>query len=208
MLSDKDQTITPSGNGRYYTRPDAESPAAADLRRKKRNKCILFFALFAIFQTGVILIFSLIVMKVRTPKLRLRSAALSNLAAGTPANPLLRSSITAEISLRNPNFGQYKFHNTTVEFFYSGATAGRAAVRGSSVGWRSTRRVGFNVDLDLPASDELARDLSTGIVTLDFQAKMKGRVDLIFVMRKKRSTAMNCSVDVVIATRAIGNIIC
>ncbi|GFP86767.1 hypothetical protein PHJA_000820500 [Phtheirospermum japonicum] len=47
-----------------YARSAAASPAVGELRKKRRNKLIIYTHLFAIFQTGIILIFSFIIMKV------------------------------------------------------------------------------------------------------------------------------------------------
>ncbi|GFP81034.1 hypothetical protein PHJA_000246700 [Phtheirospermum japonicum] len=182
--------------------------AAGELRRKKRNRLIMYIVLFAIFQTGIILVFSFTVMKVRTPKFRVRAAALTNVSAGTPASPSFSATMSAELGVRNNNFGRYKYRNTTVEFLYGGASAGRAIVRSSRANWRSTRKLEVVVDLSLTASPELASDLSAGVLRLSSSAKMRGRVELILVMRKSVSTAMNCSMEFVLATHQIRNIVC
>ncbi|KAL3653579.1 hypothetical protein CASFOL_003260 [Castilleja foliolosa] len=169
-----------------HPRNDAESRAATatgELRRKKFKKLILYIVLFAIFHTGIILIFSFTVMKVRTPNFRLRSAALTNVIVGTTANPSFSATMRAELAVRNNNFGRYKYRNTTVEFFYGGLTAGRANVRSSGANWRSTRRFEVEVDLNLAASSQLASDLRDGVLALSSRAQMKGRVELVWVDR-------------------------
>ena len=40
--------------------------------RKKRMKCSAYVAAFAVFQTAVMLVFALVVVKVRMPKFRVR----------------------------------------------------------------------------------------------------------------------------------------
>ncbi|KAL6508385.1 hypothetical protein OROHE_021927 [Orobanche hederae] len=127
--------------------PGAAAHDAGELRRKKRNKRILYIVLFAIFQIGIILIFSLTVMKVRTPKFRFRSAEVTSLTVGTPGNPSFSATMRAELAVRNANFGRYKYGNTTVEFFCRGASVGRATVRGSRAGMRSTKKFQIAADL-------------------------------------------------------------
>ncbi|GFP81032.1 hypothetical protein PHJA_000246500 [Phtheirospermum japonicum] len=168
----------------------------------------MYIVLFAIFQTGIILIFSFTVMKVRTPKFRVRAAVLTNVSAGTPASPSFSATMSAELGVRNNNFGGYKYQNTTVEFLYGGAVAGKAIVRSSRANWRSTKKLGVKVDLNMTASSQLASDLSNGVLAVSSRAKMMGRVDLVFVMKKKRSATMNCSMEIVIATQQIRNIAC
>ncbi|KAK6132148.1 hypothetical protein DH2020_034104 [Rehmannia glutinosa] len=212
-MAEKEQQPThPMAPTNGYTRSDAESSAAhggaREQRKKKRNKCLLYIVLFAIFQAAVILIFVLTIMRVRTPKFRVRSAALTNFSVGTPETPSLTAAMNAELAVRNANFGRYKYRNTTVEFLYRGTPVGQVTVRGSRANWRSTRKFEVRADLNLGVNSELGNDLRAGIVPITSQARMRGRVDLIFVMRRNRSTDMNCSMEIVVATQQIRNIIC
>ena len=52
-------------------------------RRKKRMKCFAYVAAFAVFQTDVMLVFAVVVMKVRTPKFRVRSATFDDFQVST-----------------------------------------------------------------------------------------------------------------------------
>ncbi|KAI3458078.1 hypothetical protein Pfo_014741 [Paulownia fortunei] len=205
MAEKEQQSPYPMAPTNGYARSDTEAAAAHDareLRKKKRNKCLLYIVLFAIFQTGVILIFALTVMKIRTPKFRVRSATFTNFNVGTPASPSLRTNMNAELTVRNANFGRYKYRDTTVVFLYRGTQVGQVFVPNSRANWRSTK------DFDVQANSQLASDLSAGVVPLTSQANMRGRVELMFVMRRNRSTNMNCSMEIVTATQQLRNIVC
>ncbi|KAL6508388.1 hypothetical protein OROHE_021930 [Orobanche hederae] len=181
---------------------------AGDLRKKKRNKCILRVSLFAAFQIAVILIFSLTVMKVKTPKFRVRSAELSGLAVGTRSAPSFSATMNATLTVRNTNFGPYKYEEAAVEFSCRGAPAGKSTVRRSRASFRSTEEIEIVADLKLGGDAPIASDLSAGILRLTAGAKLIGRVELFAVMKKKKSTEMDCSMDIGVATKQITNIAC
>ncbi|KAL7107018.1 hypothetical protein ACP275_06G027400 [Erythranthe tilingii] len=212
-MGEKEQQLSyPMAPANGHGRSDAEAGGATrELRKKNRTKCFLFIALFVIFQIGVITIFSVTVMKIRTPKFRIRSAHLTNFNAGTPASPSFAGTVNAEFTVKNANFGRYKYRNTTVDFFYRGTPVGQIFVRDSRAGWRSTKKFNVVVDLSLAnaqANPQLASDLNAGVVQITSQARMRGRVELIFVMKKNKSTDMNCTMEIVTASQQLRNIIC
>ncbi|KAL0321493.1 UNVERIFIED_CONTAM: hypothetical protein Scaly_2445700 [Sesamum calycinum] len=179
--------MAPSANG--YTRTDAEAGAAShdarEQRKKKRTKCLLYIVLFAIFQAGVIAIFA--------------------------ASPAFSASMNAELGVKNANFGRYKYRNTTVVFFYRDTPVGQAILQNSRVNWRATKKIDVAVDLSLgnaAANSQLGSDLSAGIVPITSQARMTGRVELVFVMKKNKATEMNCNMEIVTATQQLRNIVC
>ncbi|KAL1552807.1 hypothetical protein AAHA92_13563 [Salvia divinorum] len=190
----------------YPRSVDAEAGAAthdgAELRKKKRAKCLVYVFAFAIFQFAVIAVFALTVMKVKTPKFRIQEATLSDFTAGAAS---LRATLGAELAVKNANFGPYKYRSTTVEFFYRGAKIGEVLVPASKANWRTTKEISAAaVELDLSGDPQL----SGGVARITSSAKMEGKVEMMFVMKKDRSTEMNCSMDIVTASRSVENIEC
>ena len=148
-------------------------------------------------------------MKVKTPKFRVRGASFTNFNAGTPANPSLQASMVPQFSVKNTNFGRYKFQTTTVDFFYKGAQIGAVTVANNKAGWLSTKRISAEaVNLNIAASPELNADLSAGVVPITSRAQMRGKVELMFIMKKNKGTNMDCSMEIVTATQTLRNIVC
>ncbi|KAL3504234.1 hypothetical protein ACH5RR_034075 [Cinchona calisaya] len=144
-----------------------------ELRRKKRIKYLAYFAAFVVFQTGIIVLFSLTVMKIKTPKFRVRSATFETFDAGTAMNPSFNFRMNAEVGVKNTNFGNYKFQNSTIYFFYEGALIGQAIVPQTKVGWQSTKKMNVVVDLsssNLPINSQLGNDFNSGVLKLNAQA--------------------------------------
>ncbi|XP_052180830.1 late embryogenesis abundant protein At1g64065-like [Diospyros lotus] len=203
------------GNG--YHRRDEEvnprpPPSTDEIRRKKRLRWLLYIVAFVIFQAGVIALFTMTVMKFRTPKFRLRSATFDAVDFQTSGNPSFNVSMNALLAVKNTNFGGYKFDETTVHFFYKNTEVGSAMVPKSKAKFRSTKKLKVEAELTVPASlarnSELAKDLNSGILPLRSQAKMEGKITLMFVFKKKRSTNLDCSMEINSKTKQLQNLIC
>ncbi|CAK9163501.1 unnamed protein product [Ilex paraguariensis] len=212
-MAEKEQGPTyplAAANGHARVDEGAASAASKELRRKKRMKCLIYIVAFAVFQTGIILLFALTVMKIRNPKFRFRSATFENFTA-VPATPSFNLRMSAELGVKNTNFGHFKYQNSTVYFFYKDSQVGEAIVPKARARARSTRKFNVMVDLssaNIPSNSRLGSDLSSGFLTLTSQSRLKGKIELMKVMKRKKGTDMNCSMEVVIATQQLQNVMC
>lgn len=214
MAGKENQSPSPlipgAANGSYVRGGDDEAGRgdSGELRRQKRKKYLLYFLAFVIFQTGVIVIFTLTIMKLRTPRFRIRSADVLNVVTQPNSFDI---SMNVQLGVKNANFGRYKYQSTTVFFFYGGSPVGEVVIPKSSVGWRSTKKFTVPVNLastNLTSNSQLAADLSAKVLRLTSQAELRGKVALTFIFNKKKSTKMNCTMDVFLATRQLANIEC
>ncbi|KAB1215403.1 hypothetical protein CJ030_MR4G025307 [Morella rubra] len=201
------QQVYPLAPAKAHPRSDEESNSLSsdELRRKKRIKLAIYIVAFAVFQVIVITAFALTVMKVKTPKVRLGTVALSNV--NTDANSF-DISFTTQVTIKNTNFGPYKYDATNVTFTYQGITVGQASIPKSKAGMRSTKKVSVTVNVNsnsLPTNPNLG---SAGVLTLSSQAKLSGKVELIFVMKKKKSAEMNCTMTINVSTKAVQDVNC
>ena len=183
-----------------------------ELRRKKRIKLAIYIAAFAVFQTIVILVFALTVMRVKTPKVRLgTNITFQNFNTGTQASPSFDLSFATQVGIKNTNFGPYKYDSTIATFMYQGVTIGQVTVPKGKAGLRSTKKVTVTVNVNsnaLSSTTGLGSELGAGVLTLNGQAKLSGKVELMFVMKKKKSAEMNCSMTIDLSSKAIQSMIC
>ncbi|XP_059669746.1 late embryogenesis abundant protein At1g64065-like [Cornus florida] len=213
-MAEKDQRQTyPLAPTNGYVRSDEEaagSELSKELRRKKRMKCLAYAVAFAVFQTGVILLFSLTVMKIKNPKFRVRSATFETFEVVT-SNPSFNLRMNAELGVKNTNFGHYKFDDSTITFSYKGVQVGSAIVQKARARARSTKKFNVVVDLSstgLPSNLELGNDLNSGFIVLSSESRLKGKVELMKVMKKKKSTDMSCTMEVYISSQDVRNVKC
>lgn len=185
---------------------------ARELRRRKRKRCLLYIVLFAVFQTGIILLFALTVMKIRTPKFRVSSAAFGAFDySATAANPSFDIMTYAELSVKNTNFGHYKFESTTIYFFYGGAVVGSAYVPSWRARARSTRKIRVEVQLSstgLLDRVQLSNDLNAGVLPLNSRSTLEGKVELMKLLKKKKSAEMECFIAINLVPRNVGYLSC
>ncbi|KAM7499727.1 hypothetical protein LguiA_024141 [Lonicera macranthoides] len=210
-MADKEQRQGyPLAPATGYTRSDQEAASgnSKELRKKKRMKCLLYIILFAVFQTGIITLFALTIMKFRTPKFRVRSASFETLDAPSTS---FNMRMNAELGVKNTNFGHFRYRDTTIDLYYRGTKVGETSVQRARARARSTRK--FNISVDLTSTNvtdtaRLASDISSGILPLTAQARLRGRITIMLIMKKNKSANMNCTMQANIQTRQLQNLIC
>ncbi|XP_042022950.1 late embryogenesis abundant protein At1g64065-like [Salvia splendens] len=176
--------------GRYSSQSEAE------MKKKKRTKCIAYIAIFAVFQVAVILVFSLTVMRVRTPKVRLEDIVITS----SPASSDLR--LSARITVKNTNFGRYKYESTlaTIRSGSGGQVVAQFAIEEARARARSTKKVTFVADLGSGGN--------AGTVDFVVEARMRGKVELMRVIKRKKTAEMACNFTVVLANNGVQNLRC
>ncbi|PON97750.1 Late embryogenesis abundant protein [Trema orientale] len=212
-MADKNQEY-PFASSNGYPRSDQESGGltAEELKRKKRIKLAIYIVAFIIFQVIVITAFSLTVMKVKTPKLRLANIQFQTLDTSTANSPSFDMSFTTQVRVKNTNFGPYKFDATTATFTYDGATVGQVIIPKGKAGLKSTKKIN-NVIVNLSSTQlantaNLGSELTAGTLTLSGTANMTGKVELMLIMKKKKSINMNCTITIDVAAKNLRSLEC
>ncbi|PON97742.1 Late embryogenesis abundant protein [Trema orientale] len=212
-MAEKNQEF-PIGQSSSYTRFDQESGnlTAEELKRKKRIKLAIYIVAFIIFQVIVITAFGLTVMKVKSPKLRLDNIQFQTLDTATANSPSFDVRFTTQVRVKNTNFGPYKFDATTLNFTYGGATVGQVVIPKGKAGLKSTKKINDVVvslsSTQLPSTADLGSELTAGTLTLSSAAKMTGKVELMLIMKKKKSTNMNCIIIIDVGSKTVRNLQC
>ncbi|KAL6132088.1 PREDICTED: uncharacterized protein LOC101302889 [Fragaria vesca subsp. vesca] len=200
-----------------YMRSDQEAaasapPSAEELRHKKRMRCLLYVSIFAVFQVVVITVFALTVMKIKSPKFRVRTASITGFEVGSASNPSFNLEMDVHFGVKNTNFGHFEYEDGIVVFTYRDVRIGQTNVEEERVRARSTRKVDVSsVDLTsrgLPANSRLGSDISTGIIPITISSKLDGKIHLMKIIKKKKSAQMNCTMEVVLATKSVQNVVC
>ncbi|OMP06108.1 Late embryogenesis abundant protein, LEA-14 [Corchorus olitorius] len=182
----------------------------------KRNnaKCVAYVAAFIVFQTAIILVFALTVMRIKTPKVRFGTVAVESFNSGSSSSssPSFDMKLVAQVTVKNTNFGHFKYENSTVTIFYGGMPVGEAAVEKGRARARQTKK--FNINIDISSSrlsssnSNLGNDINSGVLPLSSQAKLSGKVHLLKVIKKKKSGEMSCTMGINLATRAVQDLKC
>ncbi|PON97741.1 Late embryogenesis abundant protein [Trema orientale] len=215
-MAEKHQQVYPLAPANGHTRSDEESAYsdAKELKRKKRIKLAIYIAIFAVFQIIVITVFGLVIMRAKTPKFRLSNIEIQTLnkANGGPSSsPSFDVTFNAQVRVKNPNFGPYKFDDSTAIFTYGNAIVGQVTIPKSKAGFKSTKKINVVVSLSskqLPNTANLGSDLTTGTLTLSATAKMTGKVELMLIMKKKKSANMDCTIAIDVNEKKLRSLEC
>ena len=178
------------------------------VRRKKSLKCLAYVAAFVVFQTGIILLFVLLVLKIRDPKVRIASISVENQHFSTNSFSM---DLKARVTVKNTNFGHFKFDNSTATISYFGTAVGEATILKARARSRSTKR--FNITVPISSSKvnnhrQLRRDLNSGVLNLSSTAKLSGNIHLFKIFKQKKSAEMSCTMELHTNTSSIENLSC
>ncbi|KAK8505212.1 hypothetical protein V6N13_026078 [Hibiscus sabdariffa] len=195
------------------TEMESAAEVSNELERRKRMKLLVYALAFAIFQTIVILVFSLTVMRIKNPKFRILSVTVEDLKAAATNPPYFNIKLNAQVAVKNTNFGHFKFQNTTISFDYGGAGAGvgDAFVGKGRSKARSTKKMNVTVELNsnnIMNNSSLRTDIESGFLALTCHSKLSGKVQLMKLIKKKKSAEMRCAMVVNLVTKAVQDIKC
>lgn len=178
---------------------------------KRNTKCLAYVAAFIVFQTIIILVFALTVMKIKSPKVRFGTVVVENLGSSTNNTSSFDMRLVGQVAIKNTNFGHFKYDSSNVTILYRGMPVGEAVISNGRAKARKTQK--FNVTVDI-SSDKLSgntnytSDVGSGFLPLSSQAKLSGKVHLLKVIKKKKSGEMSCTMTVNLQQRSIQDLKC
>ncbi|XP_039158884.1 uncharacterized protein LOC120288793 [Eucalyptus grandis] len=195
------------------SKPDHESLSYADeeAKRKKRMKWTIGITAFVILQVVQALFFVLVIMKFKSPNFRVAEFDVQTLNVGTQASPSFDMSFVAPIRIKNTNWGPFKYDATAIDFTYGGVQVGQATIPKSKANFKSTKKIDVSVSLSssaLTSSSNLGNELSSGLITLNSQGELKGKVTVMFMFKKTKTSQMNCTMAIDTTTKAVQSLSC
>ncbi|XP_050377319.1 late embryogenesis abundant protein At1g64065-like [Argentina anserina] len=176
------------------------------------KKCLGYVAIFIVFQIIVITIFALTVMKVKGPKVRFQTPiTVSNINSGSSTSASFSADLVTKFAVKNTNFGHFKYPNSTVSILYEGQVIGSAVVPSQKAKARSTRRTDITISIDsskLSGTTNLPSAINAGAIPLTSESTLKGKVELIKIIKKNKSGKMSCTMTLNLASKAVDDLKC
>lgn len=208
--SDQVRPLAPSSD-RPASSDDEAAATPLSVRKNRRRRCLRCCGCVAaalLIQAAVVVALVFTVFKTRDPVIRLNRATVDRLDlinGTTTPRPGSNMSLTADVSVKNPNYASFRYPNTTTSLFYRGALIGEA--RGPPGNARARRTLRMNVTVDVVADRVLAlpdvgSDLNSGAVTISSYTEIEGRVK-IWMVKKHATVRMNCSLTINMTSQAI-----
>ncbi|XP_073130459.1 uncharacterized protein [Henckelia pumila] len=201
-MADSKQQGYPLAPATILPRSDEESArnyqsSEQAMKKKKRMKCLAYLAVFFVLQTIVIAVFSVVFLRVKSPKVRLEQVTIANIGNGNTA------SFSAQVTVKNTNYGRYKFDGSLATITSgNGVVLGRFAIPEARAGARSTKRMYVVGDLSPTAAD------SNGNLAVSVAANVRGKVELLKVMKRKKSADLFCTMTINFPNNSVQNLVC
>ncbi|CBI22611.3 unnamed protein product, partial [Vitis vinifera] len=203
-MAQKKQQVHPIEPTGGPAKTDVESE---ELRRMKCTRYIAYLSAFALFETIVIMVCVVTLMRIRSPKFRFRAVSIENLNyTSDTTSPSFNIRFNAKVAVKNTNFGHFKFKNSTITLAYRGDHVGDAKISKARARARSTKKMNVTVDVtsnNVSSNSNLASDINSGFLTLTGQGKLNGKVHLMKVFKKKKSPQMNCTIKINLENKVI-----
>ncbi|KAM7525815.1 hypothetical protein LguiA_015717 [Lonicera macranthoides] len=199
-MAEKNQQLYPLAPVTGYPRSDQESSYPSnyqsnELRKKRRLKCLAYIAIFAVFQTIVIVVFALTVMRVKSPRVRLERVTVQN--STIDGNKRL----SAQVIVKNTNFGHYKFESGTATLVNEGGvTVGQFVIPEARARARSTKRIDILVDVSGGGDG--------GVVVVTGRTRLRGKVVFMKVLKRKKSADMDCTLSIDFSRNDVQRVTC
>lgn len=178
---------------------------------RKNTKCLAYVAAFVVFQTAIILVFALTVMRIKSPKVRFGTISADSFSSTNSNSTSFSMNLVTQVAVKNTNFGHFKYENATITIYYQGMAIGEALIQKGRAKARSTKRVELTIPIssdNLTSTATLGNDMNNGVLPLTSQAKLSGKVHLMKLIKKKKSGEMSCSFSVNLSNRAIDSLKC
>ncbi|KAL1830487.1 hypothetical protein DCAR_0100423 [Daucus carota subsp. sativus] len=191
------------------------SPPIKDEKRN-RSRCLKCCGCTTIVLTvlGVtILILALTVFKAKDPKVNLNYVRIKGLETVTAINlvPNTNLTIEVELSIKNPNAVAFKFKNVTTGIYYDNVLIGEAYNPKGTAKANKTFRVKVTVDVLLQSFLRIPRflgDLAAREVPVTTRSNIRGKVEIIEIIKKTVGVKLNCALTVTLADQNYKDLDC
>lgn len=197
----EDLPFTPS---KMYPRSDEEIATFKALKKERSGKCFIYVFATIVILSIIVLVFSLIALRVKIPDLKLRSVTVKTLTAQSPS---FNATLVAVVTVKNKNFGTFEFDNTTLSVLYGGVKVGDRNIGHGRVKARETQEMNFTVEVR--SKNVSGGDVEGGTqIKLSSYAKLSGRVNLMNIVKMRKSTEMNCTMILDLKSRVFKDLRC
>ncbi|KAJ9681383.1 hypothetical protein PVL29_020321 [Vitis rotundifolia] len=183
------------------------------LRRLRRRRCIKCWgciaAIILVFTVVVVVVLVFTVFRVKDPVIKLNGVTVDKLElinGTTTPRPGVNMSLTADVSVKNPNFSSFRYKNTTTTLFYRGTVIGEARGPPGQAKARRTMKMNVTVEIvpdSVMSNPSLLTDISSGILPMNTYSRVPGRVKILKIVKKHVVVKMNCSIALNITSRSI-----
>lgn len=187
-----------------------------DDKKHYRNSCLKCCGC-AMVVFGIIgitmLILMLTVFKVKDPTVNLNYVTLKGLESANIFNLLPTTNVTieADMSIKNPNAAAFEFKNAVTGIYYENVLIGEAKTPKGTAKANKTFRLTITIDVMLQTFLRVPRflgDLTAGEMPVSTRSSIRGKVEVLNIIKKKVGVKLDCSLTVLLASQNFKDLNC
>ncbi|KAF8380147.1 hypothetical protein HHK36_027630 [Tetracentron sinense] len=209
-MAERDQ-VKPLAPAGYQLSSDEDDATmlSKKLQRRKYIKCCGCIMALMLIQAVTIIILAFTVFRIKDPVIKMNGVQVEQLElinGTTIPRPGVNMTLTADVSVKNPNVASFKFSNTTTTLYYRGTVVGEARNPPGKAKARRTLRMNITVEIipdRLMNNPNLKSDVDSKILTMSSYTRIGGRVKIMKIIKKHVIVKMNCTISVNITSQAI-----
>ncbi|TQE01309.1 hypothetical protein C1H46_013070 [Malus baccata] len=176
-------------------------------RRRRIKFCGIALAV-VILQIVVIGVLCLTVFRFRDPKVTMAGISVENLSMVVGNPTTINVTLREEIKVENANWGRLKYDQSIVVLSHEGVTVGEATVSKGSIAMRRSKEVSVSVEAKIDSGGGASGEIGSGVLNLKSYMKVSGKVEMVGMVRKRRSGKMDCSFTISLTRQAIQEFHC
>ncbi|TMW93115.1 hypothetical protein EJD97_012165 [Solanum chilense] len=183
-------------------------------KNQKSGKYFVYFLSTIVILSIIMLIFSMIFFRFKSPSFELDYINVQNLRFSNSTNSSSFSmNMGGEIIVDNDNFGQINYQDSSMSFFlYDSVTIGIANVNVGRVEARKSKRIGISLQLTTNQLNysygNLSSDINSRIVKLKSFGEFRGKVKAMKIISKHKISTMNCTMNLNFTSQSIQDLLC
>lgn len=176
-------------------------------RKKNSSKCFVFILAFLVILSIALLGFSLIVLRINSPLVKLETVEIKNLTTGTRRNNnnnYTNMTMVTGITIKNANYGRFRFQDSRISTVFENATIGSRKIGSGFVNGREKR--GINVTVQVSLMDGMIG--SDGILKVRSLARLRGEILVLKKITRYRTAVMNCTMNLNLSKQEVEDLQC
>ncbi|XWS64100.1 hypothetical protein CRYUN_Cryun06bG0157900 [Craigia yunnanensis] len=176
--------------------------------RRGLKICCGLTAIFLVIIAIVLTTLALTVFKPKNPEIIVYPQGLENIAFGLGgfSNTTVNATVGMVVAINNPNYGSFKFKNTTAFVNYRGGIVAEVQIEQSLVPAHGKPNISTSADfmVDRLISNPLFwGDVLAGSVNLTTEATVHGKVTVLNILKLHASVLSRCDISILIHSQSV-----
>ncbi|XP_022777404.1 uncharacterized protein LOC111318802 [Durio zibethinus] len=163
--------------------------------------CCAVTAVLFIIVVVVLVTLCFTLFKPKDPKITPQSVTLESIHL--VVFPVVKGNVSLglEVTVDNPNYGGFKYRNSTAYIFYRGNLVAEAPIENDSISARAKHNISTKVIIfaeKLGTDGNFVIDILSGILNFTSSTILHGKVNVFNILKLKASSSSSCNISVLV----------